>query len=158
MCLTLFQCSNDPANPNKHSLAPTSTCERNSGRGDCAAMETRKMPVERSMWFREDQDLERSLAFIRQEFRAGFELVASIDRPAVSIFGSARAPSSSSWYEQAVRIGAGFAEEGFAVVTGGGPGIMEAANRGAKEGGGLSIGFGIELPQEQGLNDWLDRS
>ncbi len=116
------------------------------------------MPVERSMWFREDQDLERSLSFIRREFQAGFELVASIDRPAVSIFGSARTATSSTWYAQAVQIGAGFAEEGFAVVTGGGPGIMEAANRGAKQGGGLSIGFGIELPHEQGLNDWLDRS
>ncbi len=119
---------------------------------------TERMPVERSMWFREEADLDRHLRFIERELRAGFELVARIDRPAVAIFGSARIPSSHPWYELARETAAGFAREGFGIVTGGGPGIMEAANRGAKEAGGLSVGLGIELPHEQELNAWLDLS
>ena len=74
----------------------------------------------------------------------------------VSTFGSARTEATHHWYLQTMEIAAGFAREGFAVVTGGGPGIMEAANRGAKEAGGLSVGFGIELPREQHMNPWLD--
>ena len=110
------------------------------------------------MFFREEADLDRDIAFIDQEFRAGFELVARIDRPAVALFGSARTPVNHRWYEMARETAAGFVEEGFAVITGGGPGIMEAANRGAREAGGLSIGFGIRLPHEEGLNDWIDLS
>jgi uncharacterized protein (TIGR00730 family) len=114
------------------------------------------MPVERSMWFREEEDLERDLAFMRDEFRSGFELIARIDRPAVSIFGSARTPPDHEWYVRTMAIAAGFVREGFAVITGGGPGIMEAGNRGAKEAGGLSVGLGIALPSEPTLNPWID--
>jgi len=116
------------------------------------------LPVERTIWFREDPDLDRSLDFIREEFRAGFELVRQIDRPGASIFGSARTSRDDVWYRRTMAVGAAFASAGFAVITGGGPGLMEAGNRGAKEAGGLSVGLGIELPHEQGLNDWLDLS
>src|SRR5438309_9233791 len=116
--------------------------------------DTERMPVERSMFFREESDLDRHLRFIQEELRAGFELIAKIDRPAVAIFGSARVASSHPWYALASRTAARFAHEGFGVITGGGPGVMEAANRGAKEAGGLSIGLGIELPHEQSLNAW----
>ena len=119
---------------------------------------TDRMPVERSMFFREESDLDRHLRFIQEEFRTGFELIEKIDRPAVAIFGSARVISSHPWYALAAETGARFAGEGFGVVPGGGPGLMEAANRGAKEAGGLSVGLGIELPHEQSLNGWLDLS
>jgi uncharacterized protein (TIGR00730 family) len=95
---------------------------------------------------------------IQKEFEQGFALVARIDRPAVSIFGSARVPDSDPAYVAARAIAREFAEHGWAVVTGGGPGVMEAANRGAQEGGGLSIGLGIELPHEQSINPYCDLS
>jgi uncharacterized protein (TIGR00730 family) len=101
-------------------------------------------------------ELERHVALIAQEFREGFEAVERIDRPAVTIFGSARVPEGDPNYERARDVSRRFAEQGWAIVTGGGPGVMEAASRGAKEGGGLSIGFNIELPHEQQLNPWLD--
>jgi uncharacterized protein (TIGR00730 family) len=101
-------------------------------------------------------DLRAQAARIGDEFLRGFEAVAEIDRPAVTIFGSARIREGSAEYEQAREVGRRFAEAGFAVVTGGGPGVMEAANRGAKEGGGLSVGFNIELPREQHENPYLD--
>ena len=78
------------------------------------------------------------------------------DRPAVSIFGSARVHEGSDTYRDAREVGRRFGEAGWAVITGGGPGVMEAANRGAKEGGGLSVGFNIELPHEQGSNPYID--
>jgi len=93
---------------------------------------------------------------IAQEFRAGFALVDRIDRPAATVFGSARIDEQQREYAAARAVGRGFAERGWAVVTGGGPGVMEAANRGAQEGGGLSVGFNIELPHEQGSNPYLD--
>jgi uncharacterized protein (TIGR00730 family) len=93
---------------------------------------------------------------IAQEFREGFEAVARIDRPAVSIFGSARVREDDPTYAEAREVARLFARRGFAVVTGGGPGVMEAANRGAREGGGLSVGFNIELPHEQRENPYLD--
>ncbi|MGZ4310247.1 MAG: LOG family protein [Gaiellaceae bacterium] len=93
---------------------------------------------------------------IGQEFLTGFEAVERIDRPAVSCFGSARVPHESRPYELARKTGRLFAEAGWAVVTGGGPGVMEAANRGCQEGGGLSVGFNIELPHEQGTNPYVD--
>jgi hypothetical protein len=102
------------------------------------------------------EHLQASSKAIGQEFLAGFEAVERIDRPAVSCFGSARVPESSRPYELARETGRLFAEAGWAVVTGGGPGVMEAANRGCREGGGLSVGFGIELPHEQRTNDYLD--
>jgi uncharacterized protein (TIGR00730 family) len=103
-------------------------------------------------------DLEGHVAMIAQEFRDGFEAVDKIDRPAVTIFGSARIAESDPVYAAARRLARHFAEEGWAVVTGGGPGVMEAANRGAKDGGGLSVGFNIELPHEQRPNGYIDLS
>src|SRR6185437_13055140 len=76
--------------------------------------------------------------------------------PAVSIFGSARTGRGSREYDIAERTAAGLARAGYAVITGGGPGIMEAANKGASEAGGVSVGLGIELPREMGLNDFVD--
>jgi len=102
--------------------------------------------------------MRRHAEAIGQEFLRGFEAVQRIDRPAVTFFGSARAREGSAAYDGAREIGRLFAEQGFAVVTGGGPGVMEAGNRGCKEGGGLSIGFNIKLPHEQGLNDYVDLS
>ena len=101
-------------------------------------------------------DLERHVAMIAQEFRDGFEAVDKIDRPAVTIFGSARVLEDDPAYKNARAVAALFAERGWAVVTGGGPGVMEAANRGAKEAGGLSVGFNIELPHEQRGNPYVD--
>ncbi len=103
-------------------------------------------------------DVDQHVAMIAAEFRMGFETVARIDRPAVTIFGSARISAGHPDYQAAVETGRAFAREGFAVVTGGGPGIMEAANRGARDGGGLSVGFNIELPHEQDSNAYLDIS
>ena len=99
---------------------------------------------------------ERHVALIAHEFRAGFEAVDKIDRPAVTIFGSARVPEDDPAYVNARKVATRFAEAGWAVVTGGGPGVMEAANRGAKEAGGLSVGFNIELPHEQRSNPYVD--
>ena len=104
----------------------------------------------------EVSDVEEHVARIAEDFRGGFEAVARIDRPAVTIFGSARTPAGTKPYEEARGVARRFAEAGWAVVTGGGPGVMEAANRGAKEGGGLSVGFNIELPHEQHENRYLE--
>jgi len=93
---------------------------------------------------------------IAAEFRAGFAAIEQIDRPAVTTFGSARVRAGNPHYESARAVGRRFAERGWAVITGGGPGLMEAANRGAKEAGGLSVGFNIELPHEQAPNPYLD--
>jgi len=101
-------------------------------------------------------DLERHVALIAQEFREGFEAVDKIDRPAVTIFGSARVLPDDPAYLHARETAHRFADRGWAVVTGGGPGVMEAANRGAKDGGGLSVGFNIELPHEQSANQYVD--
>ena len=101
-------------------------------------------------------DLERHVAMIAQEFREGFEAVDKIDRPAVTIFGSARVREDDPAYANARVVAGRFAELGWAVVTGGGPGVMEAANRGAQEAGGLSVGFNIELPHEQRGNGYVD--
>jgi uncharacterized protein (TIGR00730 family) len=92
---------------------------------------------------------------IQSEFVEGFGALAELG-PAVSVFGSARTPADAPEYEVGVRIGRALAAAGFAVITGGGPGAMEAANKGALEGGGVSVGLGIELPFEQGLNPYVD--
>ncbi|TKJ19016.1 Rossman fold protein, TIGR00730 family [Blastococcus sp. CCUG 61487] len=92
---------------------------------------------------------------IQSEFVEGFGLLAELPR-AVSVFGSARTPREHPYYEAGREIGAALAQAGFAVITGGGPGTMEAVNRGASEAGGLSVGLGIELPFEQELNEWVD--
>jgi uncharacterized protein (TIGR00730 family) len=110
----------------------------------------------RRIFRRTQEPLAADVSLIASEFLAGFQLIQEIDRPAVSIFGSARIAEGSPTYERARATGAAFADAGFAVVTGGGPGVMEAANRGCKEAGGLSVGFNIALPFEQGLNPWCD--
>ena len=92
---------------------------------------------------------------IQAEFVEGFGLLAELG-PAVSIFGSARTARGAAEYQAAERIAAGLARAGYAVITGGGPGIMEAANKGAAGAHGVSVGLGIELPQEQGLNEYVD--
>ena len=93
---------------------------------------------------------------IGDEFLLGFDTVADLPKPAVTIFGSARVVEGHRAYEEARGVGRRFAEGGFTVVTGGGPGVMEAANRGAREAGGLSVGFNIVLPHEQESNPYLD--
>lgn len=92
---------------------------------------------------------------IQSEFVEGFGALAELG-PAVSVFGSARTPRDSKEYDAGVRIGRALVDAGFAVITGGGPGAMEAANKGASEAGGTSVGLGIELPFEQGMNDYVN--
>jgi uncharacterized protein (TIGR00730 family) len=111
-----------------------------------------------------DEDRRRAAAFthsdpwrvlrITGEFVAGFDALAEVG-PAVSVFGSARVTAADPMYALARAVGAKLAQAGFATITGGGPGIMEAANRGAAEVGGLSIGANIELPREQGVNAYV---
>jgi hypothetical protein len=112
--------------------------------------------LDRRLLRRTHTTLAGDISLIAAEFLAGFQAVQQIDRPAVSVFGSARVLEGSPTYERARATGAAFATAGFAVVTGGGPGVMEAANRGCKDAGGLSVGFNIELPMEQGVNAWCD--
>jgi uncharacterized protein (TIGR00730 family) len=90
------------------------------------------------------------------EFLRGMELL-DVGRPVVTVFGSARFPEHHPYYELAREVGRKLAEAGFAVMTGAGPGIMEAANRGCQEAGGLSIGVNIHLPHEQEPNPYIDR-
>jgi uncharacterized protein (TIGR00730 family) len=92
---------------------------------------------------------------IMGEFIDGFDALARLG-PAVSIFGSARTLSADPMYEQARILARRLSEEGFTIITGGGPGIMEAANRGAREADGVSVGLGIDLPLEQGVNTYVD--
>jgi uncharacterized protein (TIGR00730 family) len=92
---------------------------------------------------------------ILAEFVEGFDALASVG-PAITIFGSARIDRDSPTYELAREIARRLAAEGYAIITGGGPGVMEAANRGCQEGGALSVGCNIELPHEQDLNDYVD--
>ena len=101
-----------------------------------------------------DTDPWRSLRIL-SEFVEGFDALAAVG-PAVSVFGSARTPEDHAYYQQARELGAMLGRQGYAVITGGGPGIMEAANRGCQEVGGLSVGCNIELPMEQGLNPYVD--
>jgi uncharacterized protein (TIGR00730 family) len=92
---------------------------------------------------------------IQDELRAGFDALAHIGK-AVSIFGSARTPRDDPRYAQARELARRLGHEGFAIITGGGPGIMEAANRGARDAGVPSVGVGIELPHEEGMNQYVD--
>jgi uncharacterized protein (TIGR00730 family) len=92
---------------------------------------------------------------IQAELVAAFDALDGIG-PAISVFGSARTKACDPAYAAARELGRLLAAEGYGVITGGGPGIMEAANHGAHEAGGLSVGLGIELPREQGLNPWVD--
>ncbi len=92
---------------------------------------------------------------IQAEFVEGFGLLSELG-PAVSIFGSARTARDQAEYQTAERIATGLVQAGYAIITGGGPGIMEAANKGAVDGGGVSVGLGIELPLEMGLNEYVN--
>ncbi|MBF6611814.1 MAG: TIGR00730 family Rossman fold protein [Chloroflexi bacterium] len=92
---------------------------------------------------------------IMGEFVNGFDTLANVEA-AVTVFGSARVKPEDPMYANAVEVSRMLSEEGFAIITGGGPGIMEAANKGAKEAGGISIGCNIELPFEQGVNAYVD--
>ena len=112
------------------------------------------LEAETSAILAELTDAQRLLR-IQDELRNGFQALGRIGK-AVSIFGSARTPREDPRYEQACRLARRLGEEGFAIITGGGPGIMEAANRGAREAGAISVGLGIELPHEQSLNEYVD--
>ncbi len=92
---------------------------------------------------------------ILSEFVEGFDTLSDLPS-AVSVFGSARSKPGSPEWDMAQRLGSALARAGYAVITGGGPGVMEAANRGCTEAGGLSVGLGIELPFEQGINEWVE--
>jgi uncharacterized protein (TIGR00730 family) len=122
--------------------------------GDAGTTEDEKLLERRPSPTFLETDPWRALRIL-SEFVEGFDAMARVG-PAVTIFGSARTATDSPLYEQARTIGRRLAEAGYAVITGGGPGIMEAANRGCREGGGLSVGCNIELPHEQGLNRYVD--
>ena len=123
-----------------------------TGRGEWTEDESLLKPSPRPEFL--NSDPWRSLRIL-SEFVEGFDALATVG-PAVSVFGSARTPRNHANYRSARRLGAGLAKAGYAVITGGGPGIMEAANRGCHEAGGLSVGCNIELPMEQGLNQYVD--
>jgi uncharacterized protein (TIGR00730 family) len=111
---------------------------------------------DRRLLERRDGDLAGHVKRISDEFLEGFVAVERIGRPGVTIFGSARVGDDHSAYREARDVARRLAEAGFAIVTGGGPGVMEAANRGARDAGGVSVGFNIELPHEQGMNPYVD--
>ncbi|OEY11898.1 Rossman fold protein, TIGR00730 family [Corynebacterium sp. BCW_4722] len=92
---------------------------------------------------------------IQSEFVAGFDALSDLPK-AVTVFGSARLGEGTPEYKLSYEVGRALTEAGYAVITGGGPGLMEGPNRGAHNAGGMSVGLGIELPFEQGLNDWVD--
>ncbi len=120
---------------------------------------SRPDPDEEKRFLRGSRDNPRELATAGRvflEFVRGFENLGGLGR-CVTVFGSARFQEDHPYYQLARDLGRGLAESGFTVMTGGGPGIMEAANRGAREGGGVSIGCNIELPMEQEPNPYLDR-
>jgi uncharacterized protein (TIGR00730 family) len=112
------------------------------------------LEAETSAILAELTDAQRLLR-IQDELRNGFQALGRIGK-AVSIFGSARTSRDDPRYERARRLARRLGEEGFAIITGGGPGIMEAANKGAREAGVPSVGLGIELPHEQGMNEYVD--
>jgi uncharacterized protein (TIGR00730 family) len=112
------------------------------------------LEAESSAILAELTDAQRLLR-IQDELRLGFENLGQIGK-AVSFFGSARTPRDHPRYQQARELARRLGAEGFSIITGGGPGIMEAANRGAQEAGVPSVGLGIELPHEQGMNEYVD--
>ena len=149
-----------PSSIDPELISPESTPEKQRGpvtlrRGQIQATTTDQRLLDsrgRSDWVHTDP---WRVLRITAEFVEGFGLLAELPR-AVSVFGSARSPRDSPQYDLGRRVGAALADAGWAVITGGGPGVMEAVNRGAQEAGGLSVGLGIELPFEQGLNEWVD--
>jgi uncharacterized protein (TIGR00730 family) len=122
--------------------------------GDAPSTEDEKLLERRPTPEFLDTDPWRALRILA-EFVEGFDAMAKVG-PAVSVFGSARTQRDDPVYETARTIGRRLAESGYAVITGGGPGAMEAANLGCREGGGLSVGCNIELPHEQGMNPYVD--
>jgi uncharacterized protein (TIGR00730 family) len=149
--------SADTAGSRRQSMVPNPTINRAARSGK---------PTEDTLLFTwSNEQRERAAAFthsdawrvlrITGEFVAGFDALADVG-PAVTIFGSARVAPNDKMYKAAREVGKLLAEAGVATITGGGPGIMEAANRGAAEAGGISIGANIELPREQGLNRWVN--
>jgi hypothetical protein len=122
--------------------------------GSAAATEDEKLLERRPTADFLETDPWRALRILA-EFVEGFDAMAKVG-PAVTVFGSARTRPDDPVYEAARTIGRRLAEAGYAVITGGGPGAMEAANRGCREGGGLSVGCNIELPHEQGMNAYVD--
>jgi uncharacterized protein (TIGR00730 family) len=119
------------------------------------------VPASQLPQFKEPEDFRSSMHWrvfrIMAEYIEGFQFIANY-RKSVTVFGSARTPEGSKWYEESRKFGALVAKEGFAIVTGGGPGIMEAANRGAHEAGGKSVGINIQLPTEQRINPYVNES
>ncbi len=118
-----------------------------------------ELPVEQSGfeglgWLRDDD--EARIRRIEAELRGGFATLQDVE-PAVAFFGSARTPEGHTAYVQARDVARAVARTGFNILTGGGPGIMEAANRGCREGGGLSVGLSIRLPEEQRTNGYVER-
>jgi uncharacterized protein (TIGR00730 family) len=122
--------------------------------GDVAMTADRKLLAPQSRPDFLSTDPWRALRILA-EFVEGFDALASLG-PAITVFGSARVGPGSPAYETAREIGRRLAEEGYAVITGGGPGVMEGANRGCQEGGGMSVGCNIELPHEQDINPYVD--
>jgi uncharacterized protein (TIGR00730 family) len=112
------------------------------------------LEAETSAILAELTDAQRLLR-VQDELRAGFDTLGHIGK-AVSFFGSARTPRDDPRYARARELARRLGHAGFAIITGGGPGIMEAANRGARDAGVPSVGLGIELPHEQGMNEWVD--
>ncbi len=105
-----------------------------------------------------DEENRKRESLINSEIEQGFNLIKKTDKKSVTFFGSARFPEDHPYYQKARRIAHTLAKRGYAVVTGGGPGIMEAANRGAFEANGRSVGFTIELPREQNRNPYITDS
>ncbi|MCR4312364.1 MAG: LOG family protein, partial [Candidatus Uhrbacteria bacterium] len=116
-------------------------------------------PEERTVGFSPPKmsDITWRIFRIMAEFVEGFQFLSRTERE-VSIFGSARLPASNRWYKEAEKLGRLLGEHKFTVVTGGGPGIMEGANKGGFEAGGVSIGLNIQLPQEQRTNPYVTMS
>jgi uncharacterized protein (TIGR00730 family) len=128
--------------------------------GETASEHTRTFDEELLLWLEDEPpdvraaDAER-IRDIAAEFARGFDALAEVGR-AVTVFGSARTPRGHPDYALAQEVGAYLGRGGYAVITGGGPGLMEAANRGARDAGAMSIGCNIELPREQALNQYVD--
>ena len=128
--------------------------------GESTSERTRTIDEELLLWLEHEPPAVRSadaarIADIAAEFARGFDALADVGR-AVTVFGSARTPPEHPHYALAREVGACLGRAGYAVITGGGPGLMEAANRGARDVGALSVGCNIELPREQALNPYLD--
>jgi len=120
---------------------------------------SRKSPIERKQFTFDNREANFSWEVLKitAEFVDGFDLLATVQKP-VTFFGSARLKETDPYYQVARDLGGRLVKAGYAIITGGGPGIMEAGNRGASEGGGLSIGLNIQLPHEQAINPYVKLS